>query len=219
MKKWIWGALLLSLMLMSAPMTAAQAATITVEGVESEAREEELNVSVQGVITFQAREPFGGISEVICNKTMNGHISRVTIGTLVLGGNAAGIISEVIVGGCRGGTAEARAITRAAPVRLSWISIEPVRANGRRVELDGTEAKFLISVAGGLSECSYNALLVGRANAGAGDIFRENLELTFVRLNGAPVRLGGIFCPETNAIRMIGRLTIIKPAAVIRVRL
>jgi hypothetical protein len=204
MRKFILAAITAALVLAAFGGTAS-AATITVERVGAEA----LNIETQGSITFTANTIIGQFN-IVCNKTMRGHLEGRASGTLVLEGNVAGVIGEVRLSGCSGGTADARLITLADPVRLSWLRVE-----ARRVELAGNRARFLIEIAG-LGACLYTALLRASATPEVRGKITE-IELTLVSIIETR-RLSGI-CPGASEVTMRGRLRITLPVGGVTVSL
>lgn len=193
---------------MLATASAAQAVSILVGNLEAGGK-----IETQGRITFQAREPFGGEVRVICNKTMIGRLNAVATGTLTLGGNVAGTVESVLTSSCEGGLARTNLIEPRTPVRLSWLSV-----NAAEATLAGLAANFLLEIGGGASNCLYEALIQGTGRTEARGLITE-LELRYVRLLREATRLGGLFCPRSADIRMIGRLRVTVPSVGVSVTL
>ena len=186
--------------------SAAGAATIEVTNLGEEA----LNIETQGRITFRAP----GV-EIVCDKTMKGHLEPRATGTLTLLGNTAGVIGEITLPArCRGGNAIALADLAGNEVRLSWLKAPREREANVEVRLAGNNANFRVDVIG--ERCLYRAELVSTIlRPDERGLYRERLELRLLRegVGGTIVRVsGGGLCPRIEQVEMRGSLTVTRPA-------
>lgn len=192
---------LLAVLSLVALATAAHASTISVEGL---AGTELPNIEAQGRLTFE--ETFG---RIICDMTIKGRLRATATGTLGLGANAAGEISEIRFERCEGGLWEA-GLTHLPEntLGLSW-----VRASPESLELGGITRILWEDPFG---TCQYQALTRFTSTADASRTFTR-LELRLINFR-LIARIEGM-CQSGETFRLIAQFTITRPAAGIRLRL
>jgi hypothetical protein len=125
-------------------------------------------IELRGRFTIEA--PTFGVN-VTCDKTMRGAINAIAEGTLTLGGNNAGTITDIRFANCVGGTLSSEVEVN-RPVRLAWVRVE-----ARQIELTGLDLQLRLGMG-----CAYRILfeLIGRDLTSTSRF--ERLSLRYVRL-------------------------------------
>ena len=152
-----------------------------------------------------------GFVRVVCSKTMRGDLEMNVAGTLSLLGNNAGKLGDFRFA-CTGGSVTALNDLVNNPVRLSWTRVETQPAGNERSE--GIAVPIDVRVIVGGDDCLYEMLFTLRGTANGNRIYRT-FELMITRVLRVETRAG--ICPE--AVRLVGTLTLTRPAAGIRIRL